>query len=87
MHTFYKVFPLIVTCLPLTVPDNGNLNCSLGNDGKPNPGDTCTFTCNNGYELSDGDGWTCTDTGMWSSSQPTCELGVLSCVTIVCLIL
>ena len=70
----------ILVCLPFNASDNGNITCSLGSDGKPNPGDTCTFTCNDGYELSDSDSRTCTDTGVWNGTEPTCKLGTLFCV-------
>ena len=51
----------------------------MGNDGEPNPGDTCTFRCNDGYKLSDSDSRTCTDTGTWNGTEPTCERGKLTC--------
>ena len=27
------------------------ISCSLGGNNTPNPGESCTFTCNTGYEL------------------------------------
>ena len=65
----------IVTCPPLTAPDNGDIDCSLGDDGEANPGDTCTFTCDNGHELTGSETRTCQNDGMWSGSEPTCDRG------------
>ena len=42
----------IIACQLLVAPDNGMINCSLGDDGQASLGDTCTVTCNSGYELS-----------------------------------
>jgi len=38
------------TCPPLDAPDNGEIDCSLGNDGVPTEGDYCTFKCDDGYQ-------------------------------------
>ena len=43
---------LSTDCQLLTVPDNGIISCSLGDDGQASLGDTCNYTCNSGYELS-----------------------------------
>ncbi|XP_065905187.1 sushi, von Willebrand factor type A, EGF and pentraxin domain-containing protein 1-like [Dysidea avara] len=59
-------------CPPLTFPDNGDIDCSLGDDGEANPGDTCTFTCDDGYELGGSTSRTCGDDGSWSSTDTTC---------------
>ena len=39
------------TCSPLTAPTNGEIDCSLGDDGMATDGDSCTFTCDDGFEL------------------------------------
>ena len=71
------IFLLIVTCPALTVPDNGSRTCSPINGEEPKPGDSCTFTCNPGFNLSGRAIRMCLDTGMWNdNSQPTCEPGV-----------
>ena len=49
------------------------IDCTLGNDGVPNPGDTCTFTCDTGYEVTGSGTSTCQSDGSWSSSAPTCR--------------
>ena len=43
---------LLVSCPTLSDPSNGAINCSLGDDGVPSYEDTCTFTCDTGYELT-----------------------------------
>ena len=69
--------PTVVTCPPLTAPDNGDIDCSLGDDGEVNPGDTCTFTCDDGYELGGSTSRTCGDDGSWSGNDTTCTTGML----------
>ena len=43
-------FILLVSCPPLTDPNNGMINCSLGIDGIYSYEDTCSFTCNTGSD-------------------------------------
>ena len=69
-------YSLVPTCPPLTAPDNGMINCSLGGDGEANPGDTCTFTCDDGYELGGSTSRTCGDDGNWSGTDTTCTQGM-----------
>jgi len=64
---------ILATCPPLTAPDNGDIDCSLEGDGEANPGDTCTFTCDDGYEINDSETRTCQNDGMWNDSEPTCD--------------
>ena len=33
-------------CPSLTIPTNGMISCSLGDNNTPNPGESCTVTCN-----------------------------------------
>ncbi|XP_065903420.1 uncharacterized protein [Dysidea avara] len=60
------------TCQLLVAPDNGMINCSLGDDGQASLGDTCTFTCNSGYELSGNTSRSCQINGNWSGTESTC---------------
>ena len=53
-------------------PINGAINCSLGGDGVSSYEDTCSFTCNTGYELTGSDTRTCQSDGSWSGSQVSC---------------
>ena len=38
-------------------------------------GDTCSFTCNTGYELTGSDIRTCQSNGSWSGSDDVCRRG------------
>ena len=48
------------------------INCSLGDDGVPSYEDTCSFTCNTGYELTGSGERTCQSNGNWSGSPMSC---------------
>ena len=37
--------------------------------------DTCSFTCNTGYELTGSDTRTCQSNGIWSGSEAVCRRG------------
>ena len=64
---------LIVSCPSLNNPNNGMINCSLGDDGTPSYEDTCSFTCNTGYdELTGSSERTCQSDGSWSGSPVSC---------------
>ena len=54
---------------------NGELFCSLRDDGAPSYQDTCSFTCNTGYELTGSDTRTCQSDGSWSDSDAECRRG------------
>ena len=76
------------TCPPLTAPDNGMINCLLGEDGEANPGDTCTFTCEDGYELGGSTFRTCQNDGSWSGTDATCTVeGIIILQGNLCLII
>ena len=64
-----------VTCPSLTHPNNGMIDCSLGDNNTPNPGETCSFTCSTGYELTGSDTRTCQNDGSWSGSDAMCRRG------------
>ena len=63
------LFISLVSCSVLTAPDSGVINCSLGDNSYE---DTCSFTCNPGYELTGSDTRTCQSDGNWSGSQASC---------------
>ena len=65
----------VVVCLSLNNPDNGMIDCSLGDDGVPSYEDTCSFTCNTGYELTGSDTRICQSDGNWSGSDDVCRRG------------
>ena len=66
---------ILVPCPSLTDPNNGMITCSLGDDGVPSYEDTCSFTCNTGYELTGSDTRTCQSNGSWSGSDDVCRRG------------
>ena len=70
-------FISITECPPLTASDNGGINCLLGDDGQPSLGDTCTFTCDNGYKLSGSVIRSCQIDESWSGTEPVCIRGML----------
>ena len=61
----------VVPCPSLTQP-NGMINCLLGDDGVPSYEDTCSFTCNTGYELQGSNTGTCQSNGSWSGLPVFC---------------
>ena len=65
----------IVNCLALSNPENGIIDCSLRDDGIPSYEDTCSFTCNTGYELTANDTRTCQSNGSWNGSDDVCRRG------------
>ena len=66
-----------VLCSSLNDPNNGIISCSLGDDGVSSYEDTCSFTCNTGYELTGSDIRTCQSDGRWSGSDDVCIRGML----------
>ena len=64
---------LLASCPPLNNHDNGMINCSLGDDGVLSYEDTCTITCNTGYQLTgSSDTIRCESDGTWSGLPVTC---------------
>jgi len=63
----------VAFCPLLSDPDNGMIDCSLGDDGEANPGDTCTYTCDDGYMVNGDMIVTCGNDGTWSDDT-TCRL-------------
>ena len=61
-------YSIAIQCPALSDPENGAV--SITGTGV---GDTATYTCNSGYELSGSDTRTCQSNGEWSGSAPTCE--------------
>ena len=60
-----------VSCGILDGPDNGAINCT-GSVYE----DTCSFTCDYGYELTGSDTRTCQSNGSWSGDETVCEPGI-----------
>ena len=53
------------------------MSCSSGRVGMGYEGDTCSFTCNTGYELTGSDTRTCQSDGSWSGTDELCSRGML----------
>ena len=66
-------------CQELLKFDNGNVTCSVGDDGISSYEDTCTVTCNSGYTLTGSDTKMCLSNGSWSSMDTVCERGKSHC--------
>ena len=67
------MFFLVLACPLLSNRTNGMIICSLGGDGVPDPGDTCNFTCNTGYVLTNNNSITCQSDGSWNNSASMCS--------------
>ena len=72
----------LVPCPELLKPPNGMIDCSLGDDEVYSYEDTCSFTCNTGYELAGSDTRTCQSDGSWSGSDNFCMRGKFCFTTI-----
>ena len=60
-----NVFTVDIRCDSLSTPANGEItSCSCGRVGVGYEGDTCSFTCNTGYELTGSDTRTCQSYGV-----------------------
>ena len=65
-----------IQCDDLSSPANGEMmSCSSGKVGVGYEGDTCSFTCNTGYELTGSDTRTCQSNGNWSGNDVMCTRG------------
>ena len=80
------VLYFLVSCPLLVNPSNGTISCSLGDDGVPSYEDTCSFTCDTGYELTGSDTRTCQSDGSWSGNITMCSRGKYM-ASYVCVIL
>ena len=60
---------------------NGIINCSLGDDGTFSYEDTCSLTCNTGYELTGSDTRICQSNGNWSGVDAMCNRSMFSLST------
>ena len=68
----------IVFCPSFNHPNNGTVSCSLGDDKVSSYEDTCSFTCNTGYELTGSDTRICQSDRSWSGNETICERGIKS---------
>ena len=68
-------------CGALANPANGQVSHTAGTTF----GQTATYTCNMGYNLTGESTRTCQDTGLWSGSAPTCQR--MLCICYIALVL
>ena len=67
-----------IQCDNLSPPSNVEItSCSSGKVGVGYEGDTCSFTCNTGYELTGSDTRACQSNGSWNGSDDVCRRGIL----------
>ena len=70
-----------MTCEDLVAPSNGSINCSSYNQPLQYQ-DTCTFQCDDGYEVEGSVMRQCEASGEWSGTSTQCN--ILHCpVTVV----
>ena len=65
-------------CRPLDAPENGNIVCDLGGDDAAHHGNSCNFTCNEGFMLRGNNRRVCLvllGLAVWSGTTVTCEPG------------
>ena len=61
-------------CPVLSDPDNGEVFCSLGNNGVPTKGDTFSYICDDIATLSGDSSRQCQSDGTWTGNDPSCIL-------------
>jgi len=72
-----KFYYLDTQCVTLALSDGLKILCdSTFTNGVGYIGDTCSFTCNTGYEFSGGETRTCQSDGSWSGVEAICTKGV-----------
>ncbi|XP_018116669.2 E-selectin-like [Xenopus laevis] len=61
-----------VVCPSITIPEHGSKECE--NDyGESKYNSNCSFSCSEGFILSDSKSVQCTSSGSWSSGVPSCQ--------------
>ena len=76
-YVYVYYFASVVSCPELNNPKNGMIKCQSKEVKEYLYEDTCSFTCNTGYELTGSDTRTCQSDGSWSGRESTCEKGWL----------
>ena len=80
------MFTVGIRCDYLSRPANGRIvSCSSGRVGVGYEGDTCSFRCYTGYELTGSDTRTCQSDRSWNGSDATCKKGKIYVNNSVCI--
>jgi len=69
---------VVIFCPPLDEPENGTLNCTIGDQGIAFPNDTCNYTCEEGFELDGSMTIVCGEDGVWSDKTKCVPRGMLA---------
>jgi len=70
-------FCLDTQCVTLELSDGLKMSCdSTYTTGEGYVGDTCSFTCQTGYEFTGSHTRTCRSDGSWSGVKATCKIGL-----------
>ena len=75
LYLYTLNYILDIQCNNLSIANGEIMSCSSGRVGVGYEGDTCSFTCNTGYELTGSDTRTCQSDGSWSGSDDVCRRG------------
>jgi len=62
----------IAICPRIFAPVNGMISCQLRSDNVANPGETCQFSCDDGFTLTGSSVRTCQNDRTWSGTEPMC---------------
>jgi len=68
-----------ISCPLLDAPDNGTIECTLGEDGVARKGDKCTVKCDDGFKLHGSATRICIalrGRAIWSGWKAVCSEGV-----------
>ena len=79
------MFIFKVQCEMLDPPMNSGVIC-MTSDTVTFYGDTCSFTCNIGYELTGSNTRTCQSNGSWSGSDTMCIIRGIICMYVLYMI-
>ena len=65
----------LVSCPTINEILDGAVDCEFESNATPSIGETCSFTCNTGYEITGSDTRTCQSDGSWSGTATMCRRG------------
>ena len=76
MHIITSLEFTVIFCPSLDEPENGTLNCSIEDHGIAFPNDTCSYTCDEGFELEGSVTIVCGEDGVWSDKTRCVPRGI-----------